>query len=165
MEISYPQTLIPSLKNKHLLLDTNIIRDATNNPNDFNKFFNELKNSNITLTTIDFVRYEILKGSLNDAKYELREKLLHEILDTNIPVVPETYKLAYELIKMYRIHGSALHITDLLLGALLMQYKKNIYLISRDTTDFLQSVFNLSFIVNASFNKGIFTYGIYQYVK
>lgn len=165
MKLSYPQTLIPTLKNKHLLLDTNIIRDAVNNPNVYNNFFNELKRENITIATIDFVRYEILKGAKDKNKYEIKEKFLNEIIDTTINIIPDTYKNAYELIKMYGENGAGLHITDLMLGSILLKYQKNIYLITRDTTDFIQDIFNLCFIVNASFNKGIFAYGVFQYNK
>ncbi|KKS98253.1 MAG: hypothetical protein UV73_C0003G0195 [Candidatus Gottesmanbacteria bacterium GW2011_GWA2_43_14] len=165
MEIKFLPTLLPSLKNKHLLLDTNIIRDAVKNPIVFNNFFNDLKKEHVTLSTIDHVRYEILKGSLNESKYTEKEKFLNEIIDVTIPVLPETYKLAYELIKMYGINGSGVHITDLILGAILMQYEKNIYLITRDTSDFILSIFKLPFIVNATYNKGIYSYGIYQYIK
>lgn len=165
MEITYPQGFIPTLKSKHLLLDTNIFRDAALNPKAFNNFFSDLKKANVTLATIDLVKYEILKGSSNKIKYETRDKWISDIIDAVIPLTPDTYKIAYNLIKMYEIEGTALHITDLLLGATLMMYKQNIYLITRDTTDFLQNIFDLTFIVNAVHNKGILAYGVYQYTK
>lgn len=165
MKITYLPTLIPTLKNKHLLLDTNIFRDASSKPTDFVLFFNELKKADITLTTIDFVKYELLKGSLDTAKYQAKEKFISDIIDVIIPISPGILNLVYELIKLYKIDGTSLGITDLILGAILMQYKSNIYLITRDTSDFIQDVFELSFIVNASYKKGIFTYGIYNYAR
>lgn len=39
------------------------------------------------------------------------------------------------------------------------------HLMTRDTTDFLQSIFDLTSVVNIPTSKGIFTYGIYQYTK
>lgn len=44
MEIIYLPTLTPFLKNKHLLLDANIFRDAAAKPTVYNTFFKELKN-------------------------------------------------------------------------------------------------------------------------
>ena len=126
---------------------------------------NELKKADITLTTIDPVKHELLKGSANPAKYNAKEKLIDDIIDTTIPVIPRTFQLTYQLIKAYGIDGTSVNITDLLLGATLMQYRQNIYLITRDTTDFIQRIFDLLFIVNAPHNKGIFTYGVYQYRK
>ncbi len=163
MNIIYPAAFIPALKNKHLLLDTNIFRDVAIKPSVFHKFFSELKRADIILATIDLVKYELLKGSSDKTKYEVREKLINDIIDVTIPIRPETLQLVYNLIKSYGASGSIVHITDLLLGAILMQYKKNIYLITRDTSDFIQDIFDLSFIVNAPHPKGILTYGVYQY--
>ncbi|MBI5619593.1 type II toxin-antitoxin system VapC family toxin [Candidatus Gottesmanbacteria bacterium] len=165
MEIAYLPTLIPFLKNKHLLLDTNVFRDAVVKPAVYSRFFNELKNADVTLATIDFVRYELLKGSADDTKYKEKEKFINDIVDITIPVVAKTMELVYTLIQRYGIHGTAINITDLLLGATLMQYQNNICLLTRDTTDFIQTIFDLSFIVNIPYAKGIFTYGVYQYVK
>jgi predicted nucleic acid-binding protein len=163
MEIKYPPTLIPFLKNKHLLLDTNIFRDAANKPSVFNNFFNELKKADVTIATIDPVKYEILKGSADSPKYQAKEELIGDIIDVTVPFMPKTFEFVYELIQKYGIDGTGPGITDLMLGATLMQYKKNICLMTRDTTDFMQNVFELPFIINATHTKGIFTYGIYQY--
>lgn len=138
MEIVYPLTFIPSLKNKHLLLDTNIFRDAVVKPTIYGSFFNQLKKSDITLATIDFVKYELLKGSASEDKYTATEKHISSIIDVTIPILPKTFELVYKLILSYGIDGTALNITDLLLGAILMQYKQNIYLMTRDTTDLFQ---------------------------
>jgi predicted nucleic acid-binding protein len=165
MEITYLPTLLPTLKYKYLLLDANVFRDASAKPSIFNEFFNDLKNADITLATIHSVRYELLKGSATKEKYEIKEKLIDDIVDITMPIMPKTFELSYELIDIYGADGSQLSLTDLLLGATLLQYKKNIFLMTRDTTDFLQSIFELPFIVNAPHAKGIFTYGIYQYGK
>ena len=163
MEITYPTQLIPFLKGKHLLLDTNVFRDTVSRSTDFGRFFNILKENDITLTTLDFVRLELLKGSANETKYKEKERLILEIVDIIIPMTPNTIEYMYSLIQIYGIDGAALNVTDLLLGATLMQYKENVALLTRDTTDFIQRVFNLLFIVNAPYGKGIWTYGVYQY--
>lgn len=165
MEIIYPTTLIPFLKNKHLLLDTNVFRDAASKPTIFDNFFNILKKNEVTLATIAVVEYELLKGSANTTKYKEKEKLISDIVDAKLPIMPQTYKLAYDLIQRYGIDGTALNVTDLFLGAMLMQYGKDLCLMTRDTTDFMQNIFDLSFVVNLPNQKGIFTYGIYQFAK
>lgn len=163
MEIIYPSDLLISLKNKHLLLDTNVFRDAASQPTLYTNFFNELKNSNITLATIDLVRYELLTGSANAKKYQEKEQHIVHIIDVIIPVFPQTCKFAYELIEQYGIDGTGISNTDLFLAALLKQYGKGIYLLTRDTSDFISRIFDLLFIINCPLAKGIFTYGIYQY--
>jgi len=126
------------------------------------RFFNKLKKADITLATIDLVKYEVLKGSANEAAYTDREKLVDVVIDTVIPTTKDIYSSAYQLLKEYGAEGAALKVTDLILGAFIRQYKDSIYVITRDTTDFLQRLFELEFIVNYPHNKGIFTYGVYK---
>ncbi|MCL5970146.1 MAG: hypothetical protein M1450_01420 [Patescibacteria group bacterium] len=165
MEIIYPPALITCLKNKHLILDTTVFRDAAVKPTVFENFFNKLKEANIVLTTNDFVKFELLKGSSDSSKYKAKEKVINDIIDVSLPVLSQTCELVYDLIEDYGIDGTSLSITDLTLGATLMQYKENIYLMTRDTTDFIQKIFHLVFVINAPHPKGIFTYGVYQYLK
>lgn len=163
MEILYPTELIPFLKQKHLLLDTNVFRDSAVKPTIFDAFFNQLKQHDVTLVTCDVVKYELLKGSATPTKYKEKEQLIEDIIDIVLPIMPTTYQQVYKLIQRYGIDGSALHITDLFLGAMLMQYKPNLFLMTRDTTDFIQNIFTLEYVINVPHKKGIFTYGIYHY--
>lgn len=160
-----PPNFIPTVKNKFLLLDTNVLRDAASKPSVFRNLFNELKSSGVTLVTLDFVKFELLKGSMNESKYQEKELFIDDIIDAILVPLPETFQRSYDLIQMYKSDGVGLHITDLFLGATLMQYREGIYLMTRDTSDFLQSVFDLPFVLNLPHNKGIFAYGIYQYLK
>ncbi len=165
MDIIYLSTLIPSLKEKYLLLDANIFIDSSSKYTVYSRFFNDLKKANITLATIDLVKYELLKGAADNTRYEKREKLIKDIIDVTIPLMPKTCMQVYKLIKSYGIDGRSLNNTDLFLGAILMQYRGKICLITRDSTDFIQRIFELLFVVNVPHSKGIFTYGIYQYIK
>lgn len=163
MEIIYPTTLITSLKNKHLLLDSNVFRDFAMSPEKFSEFFNKLKNNDVTLCGLDVVKFEMLKGSQTIEKYKSREKLLTDILDDILISDIELNSIVYSLIQEFGERGSSLNLTDLYLGAALKRYKQNIYLMTRDTSDFVQNIFDLKFIVNATHTRGILTYGIYQY--
>lgn len=163
MDIIYPSTLIPRIKGKYLILDTNIFIDSSLKYTIYSRFFNDLKKADIKLTTIDLVKYELLKGTDDRIKYEKRVKLIKDIIDVTIPVMPKTHELVTRLIRIYGSEGGSLNITDLFLGAILMQYRENICLFTRDTTDFIQRIFELLFVINVQHTKGIFTYGIYQY--
>ncbi|MBI2029791.1 hypothetical protein HYT02_05215 [Candidatus Gottesmanbacteria bacterium] len=165
MEISYPSELITTLKGKYLLLDSNLFIDSISKPTVFKEFLNGLKEADITLTTLELIKFELLKGSANLNKYAEKENLIGNIIDVLLPIVPQTSILVFELIKKYGIDGTGLTITDLFLGAMLIQYKKNMYLMTRDTTDFIQRIFDLAFVINIPHGKGIYTYGIYQYSK
>jgi predicted nucleic acid-binding protein len=124
-----------------------VFRDVANNPTAFEEFFSDLKKADVTLVTIDFVRYELLKGAATEEKYRAKEQIVANLVDANIPIVPKTFELVYELIKKYGIDGTALGITDLMLGSSLMQYSGNLCLMTRDTTDFLQNIFDMPFYI------------------
>lgn len=155
--------LISVLKNKHLLLDTNVFIDTLLNPHPFLDFLNDLKKQQVTLSTIDMVKMEFLKGAPDEQKYDEKMKLIESIIDNTIPVTPDIHENVYTLIKKYKIDGKSSSIADLYLGAYLMKYRKNLFLLSRNTTDFPQNVFNVTSIINVTYFKGIHSYGIYQY--
>lgn len=166
MEILYPPTLISAFKNKHVLLDTNIFIDSLNKPVAFRNFFSRLLSEQVTLSTIDLVKYELLIGSSDQAKYQLREQYIKDITeDYTVPITPKTYDLIDDLMRKYGIDGAGVEITDLFLGAIFMQYKSNIFLMSKDTSAFIQRIFELVFILNHPHSKGIYTYGVYQYTQ
>jgi len=162
MTIFYQPDFISSIKDKYILLDSNIFIDSISKPTDYGNFFNEMKRSNVTLVTIDFVKYELLKGAANREKYDERLKLINSIVDTCLPITKKTHQLVDELINEYKIEGTALSVVDLFLGALLYQYGQNLYLLTRDTTDFIQRIFDLAHIINVPNSKGINTYGVYK---
>ncbi len=163
MAILYPLTLLTSLKDKHILLDTNIFIDASSRPKIYGEFFNTLRSHDITLATIDLVQLEFLKGSSNRTKYDEKKIYLNDTIDVILPTQSEEYKNAYELLLEFGIDGKAVSNTDLMLASLLKRFGKNIFLLTRDTTDFIERMFNLQYIINCPHPKGIFTYGIYQY--
>ena len=119
--IQIPPTFLTSTKGKHLLLDTNLFRDAAMKPTVYDSFFNELKSSEITLTTIDLVKYELLKGSSNSDKYKAKEKLISDIVDTTIPILPETHLKVYNRFQEHP--GFSIQGCHAPCGAWLVQYR------------------------------------------
>lgn len=156
-----PPGLISSLKYRHLLLDTNVFIDASKHPEDFADFFNTLKDSDITVTTIDCVKIEFLRGASDDREYKEKEDYLNSITEMILPTDTEVIKNSYELVKKYRQQGGTIAFTDFYLGANLMKFRSNIYLLSKNTTELPLTIFNLKYIINYPLNKGIFTYGVY----
>jgi predicted nucleic acid-binding protein len=165
MKIITPPDFLQILKGKFLLLDTNIFIDAFKNPSDFAAFFNVLKENDVTLLTVDPVIIEFLQGSGTQEKYVEKDKFLHEIIDTCLPVVKETFTNVFLLIKQYREEGKDLSVTDFLLGGILMQYKKNLFLMTKDTSDFPTNIFDLETHIIASHRKALQSYGIYSYTS
>lgn len=163
MEIVYPQELLTSFKGKHLIIDTNVLIDSASKPSEYTKFFNSLKANDVAVVTSNLVRYEFIIGTENKIKLKSKEDYLTSIIDSLICPSEPTWKAIDKLIEEYGQEGKGVKYIDLVLGAMLKQYGSNICLMTRDTTDFVPSIFNLKYIVNAPHSKGIFTYGIYQY--
>lgn len=162
IEIIAPPNLISVVKNKHLLLDTNVFIDCSLNPQVFINFLNSLKQNQITLTTIDLVKIEFLKGAPELNKFKEKESLFNSITDHIIPITADITKNVYSLINKYKINGAALSVTDLYLGACLSKFKNNLLLLTKDTTDFPQNIFNIKSIINITYPRSIHLYGIYQ---
>lgn len=162
MGLIIPPDLISSLKYKHLLLDTNVFIDASKHPADFADFFNTLKDSDITVVTIDCVKIEFLRGASGDSEYKEKENYFNDITKIILPTDAAIIRNSYELVKKYKQQGGTIAFTDFYLGANLMKYKSNMYLLSKNTTELPLTIFDLKHIINYPLNKGIFTYGVYR---
>lgn len=89
MKIILPEEFFSILKDRHLLLDTNVFIDAFINPNEFGKFFNQLKAEGCTLVTIDGVISEFIKGAPTLQKLEKKREFVDEIIEEQFkPIKP-----------------------------------------------------------------------------
>lgn len=162
MKIVLPEDFLSITKSKFLLLDTGVFIDAFSHPSEFAIFFNQLKENNTTLVTIDTVLFEFLKGSPNEAKFNEKKKYLENIVETFLPI-RDYQPQVEELIKDYKIESKDLSINDLYLGATLIKYKENIYLLTKDLSDFPTYIFERITFLNLLHSKTIHPYGVYCY--
>lgn len=164
MKIYYPENLFKILRGKHLLFDTNVFIDSFNfnKPKEYITFFNDLKENDTTLITIEGVVHEFLKGSKNAEAYKAKEEYIKDIIDLELPFRENREKIN-ELIKLYGADGGSMQMIDYYLGATLLQYKANLFLMTRDIKDFSQTIFSLKSTISVPTGKTIFTYGIYTY--
>lgn len=95
-------------------------------------------------------------------KYHQKEDFFDQIIETCLPTTNEMFINLYKLIQMYKEDGKSLSVTDLFLGATLMQYKGSLFLLTKNTTDFPTNIFNLESYINISYTKGLHTYGVYN---
>jgi hypothetical protein len=110
------------VKGKKVLFDTNILIDGLIKPTVFESFFDKIRETGCKIMSIEPVAFEFLQGLPTEEKYTQRYKILNEIIDEYVPITKETFNNAYKLIKLFGIEGKGLEITDLLLGAVLMEY-------------------------------------------
>lgn len=162
MKIIKSEGFLPIIKGKHLLLDTNVFIDALTKPTVFTEFFNELKQYDVTITTIDFVVVEFLKGAPNEQKNSEKKEFIDQFIDATLPLTQSTIGHLYHLVKLFGVEGKSASITDLMLGAFLMQYRGQLFLMTKNTTDFPSNIFQLMTLVNFPHIRSIQTYGIYS---
>ena len=163
MKIITPSDFFQIFKNKHILLDTSVFIDAFLNPVRFGEFFNNLRAQETTLVSLDVVKTEFLKGAPTVEKYNQKKEFFDQIADACLPITNETFINLYKLVQMYKEDGKSLSVTDLFLGATLMQYKGSLFLLTKNTTDFPTNIFNLESYINISYTKGLHTYGVYNF--
>ena len=162
MKIITPSDFFRTFKDFHILLDTSVFIDAFLNPVNFGEFFNNLRAQGTILVSLDVVKIEFLKGAPAVEKYNQKKEFFDQIVETCLPTTNETFVNLYKLVQMYKEDGKSLSVTDLFLGATLMQYKGSLFLLTKNTTDFPTSIFNLKSYINISYTKGLHTYGVYN---
>lgn len=164
MFIVTPPDFYQILKNRHLLLDTNVFIDASGSPGEFAKFFNNLKDNGVTLVTLNAVAIEFTRGASTNIRYEEKNQYLNNIIDAYLPVNEEIYKNASKLVESYKEEGKDVSIVDFLLGGTLIKYGENISLMTKDVKDFPQNIFKLETFINLIKSKSIHNFGFYSYV-
>lgn len=162
MKIEYPQDLLSILKNKHLLLDTNVFIDAFASPSEYGVFFNSLKENNTTLVTIKLVLIEFLKGAPTKEKQFEKRKFIDNIVDAYLPSQPDFTEDVLTILNKLGIESKASSLTDLVLGANLLRYKTGLFLLTKDLSDFPTNVFERITYITVLKPKTIQSFGVYN---
>ncbi len=167
IEIQLPQDFFTNLAGKHLLLDTNVFIDASNHPKEFFYFFKQCRKYKVTLVTCQPVVIEFTSGSESSKICQEKEKLISQIVsDYKLPLKPSIFeKTIPYLIERYKGFGKRVSLTDYILGALLMQYGENIFLLTKNPRDFPPSVFCCETHFVIKMNRALQIYGVYVYEK
>lgn len=163
MRIIKPPEFFSTVKDCHLILDTNVFVDAYSNPREFKVLFDELKKNGVVLITLDLVLFEFLKGASEDQKFQVKKEFLETIVDAYQPVTKYTSDIGIDLIKEYRERGKGVEPVDFLLGAALKQYRRVAYLMTKNTNHFPSAVFDLKSYLLMEKAQSLQAYGIYSY--
>ena len=165
MKIEYPPDFLSILKNKHLLLDTNVFIEAFAAPSEFGKFFNKLKDSDVTVVTLRLVEVEFLRGAASRSKQNEKKKFMDDIVDTYLPMPLDFVDDVLLVMERLGNDSKASSVTDLVLGSSLAKYKNGLFLMTKDLSDFPTNVFERISYMNLLKPKAIHTFGIYSKFK
>ena len=173
--ITIPQNFFDILKDKHLLLDTSVFIDVSNHPIEFAGFFEQCKKNEVFLTTIFPVQIEFIKG-ISYQEIQERKKLISDIIADEYSSKSEKkeYLLPFDknifqhfefLLGKYKQDGNRVSLTDLSLGATLINYGPQVMLLTKNNIDFPTSIFSRKTHLLIEMKKTIQPYGIYSYEK
>jgi len=164
--------MLKLLKNKHLLLDTNVLIYSLKFIAEgcFNEFFNNLSKFNVKSVIDEYVRFEFLRSSRTKANLETKKNFLNSLLGGKtwqLPVTKEILDNANELALIYSNKNPDLSkrtsITDCMIAAQLMKYKNEIFLATTDNNDYPLFIFDRIEIITIDTMKDIINIGIYQF--
>lgn len=161
-----------SLKNKHILLDTNILINAAKYKEHFKSFFEELADNEVQ-SVIDYgIKFEFLRSSNTQERREDKKRYLDLILGKDrmeLFVDSGMIDSAIELANIYsrKIKGAnkQFSFTDCVIAAQMKKYQKSLYLATLDNDDFPLCIFDRVEIYTIDTNDKILNIGIYLFNK
>ncbi len=159
-----------SFKNKHILLDTNILINAAKYKEYFKSFFEELADNEVQ-SVIDYgIKFEFLRSSNTQERREDKKRYLDLILGKDrmeLLVNSEIIDSAIELANIYsrKIKGAdkQFSFTDCVIAAQMKRYQKSLYLATLDNNDFPLYIFNRVDIYTIDTENEILNIGIYSF--
>ncbi len=150
---------LPSLS--WLILDTCFLIDFYSKQDSYTGLIEEIKGSDNTIVSIEFVRAEFIRSKTKDvvrAKSDFFAKLVKDLL----PMDKEVHSLVQSTIEAYSGDMDRVSLTDLYLACTIQRYSK-VYLLTRNHQDFPLKLFTRSHIFHIESDKDIKTYALYQY--
>jgi hypothetical protein len=164
--------IIEELKNKTILLDTNIIIEFAKCPSYFKGFFDDLKDSDVVSAVDESIKCEFLRKSNTIDKRGQKEKLLDLLLGigekrTELKITNEIFVEATLLSNVFNFLNdkNSSSIVDCLLAAQLKKFGENLYLATMNNKDFPMKIFDRVCIFNIEMGDEIKNIGVYKFSK
>lgn len=158
------------LRQRHILLDTNILISSAKYKKYFASFFQELNLNEVQSVTDYGIKFEFLRSSNTKERREAKLKYLDLILGSNrleLFVNAEIFDLAIEIANIYsrKTKGAdkQFSFADCLIAAQMMKYQNSLYLATVDNNDFPSYLFDRKLIRTIDVGTNIFNIGIYSF--
>lgn len=162
MTILYDSSLVSSLSNKYLFLDTNTFIAATKYRDHIGKLLLNLRNNGCSLVTIPSVLFEFTRTAQSVHDFDKQTKFLRSLST----IYPIERNLDESMMKVFMIVQQRIcpriKYTDFLLMACLYKFP-NSYLITEDREDFSLKILDRKFIITFDTDKDIRNHSIYVF--
>lgn len=160
------QGCLDILKNQHLLIDTNFLIDAINYPKAFNNVILELQSIDSAFVSNKAVQYEFVKGSRSLEEYKKFTEFYDNIIQFSLKIDLNIEENVFNLSKILLKRARYLSYVDITLLSTLMKYcESGLYLLSKDRSDIVTSLFSVkvNLIIDTGDNNCF--YSIYSFDK
>jgi hypothetical protein len=157
------EDFLTKLKQKHILVDTNFLIDASRNQECFSHIIDSFKKNNFTLVTIDGVHHEFIKGRGSLENYKLTTGYYQKIIDGEIPFDKSIKDNSNILTKILLKRSAQISYVDILLLATLMKYSSSMYLLSKDKSDIPVYLFPIEATIPIDSGETNYFYSIYSF--
>ena len=160
------------LRNKHVLLDTNILIDSSKFPDEFGSFFDLLNEKSVISVIDQTIKFEFLRGAQNNAEYKKLEDFLDLLFGQNrLELEPNraTFDVARKIASLsYRTGNKSIKLGDSLIAAQVEKYSRNgsgnLFLATQNHKDFPPFLFNCVYVHLITLKDGsIKPVGIYEF--
>jgi len=158
------------LNGSFILFDTSVLIDGIKYQDEYQSFFDFIKEQDCTGLLDATVRCEFLAGARNDSEMLLLSDFLQSLFGSSDPglrISTETFETARKLMNcVYRAENKHLKIPDALIGSQIVQYSSvvgNLLLATQNHHDFPPVIFERKYTQNINLPDGkIKTVGIYD---
>lgn len=153
------------IKNKFIMLDTNVLIDSFENFDAFEGFFQLLLDQNCRPIYFPFIEFEFTRVAFEPSNKEKRAKFLRYIASMSVPMpVDEMGKSALEFAQLYQAKKlKSPQLVDCCIAAYLRQYPDNLFLATANHKDFPTFLFDCIHLNPIDGGMKIIPVGIYKY--
>ncbi|MDD3190818.1 MAG: PIN domain-containing protein [Candidatus Pacebacteria bacterium] len=142
------------IKNKHLILDTNVLINASKYQEKYFDFFDLLNKLDVKLVIDDSVKFEFLRGASTKENLLKNEDFLSKLNKAELIVTKEIFEMAREISNIYvrNIRNSTQKISfvDCLIAGQMEKFneqKEQLFFATENNTDFPLLLFDRIYIL------------------
>lgn len=143
---------IEKIKNKAVLLDTNVLIDSSKYPSEFKSFYSLLQENSVKSILNPIAKLEFTRSARTKDEIKAQELFLDKLLGKprfELDTHNETFKQILEYSKNISLiyvrlnDNKAMSLGDLLIGSIMAKYFSNSILATQNHSDFLPPLFKL----------------------
>lgn len=159
------------IKDKHLLLDTNLLIYSAKNKEVLLPFFDEVHNLNVTSVIDQTIKFKFLRGCKTKEDLQTKQEYLDLLLGSNrmeLPVDKNIFEKARLISNIYcrknSQYAKQISFGDCLIAAQMIKYNLNrseLFIATTDNNDFPIFIFNRVDVITLHDDNNIFNIGIY----